>query len=31
MPLKDMFWGSYFGSLTDKFGIKWMFNCTSKS
>jgi PhnB protein len=31
MPLKDMFWGAYFGSLTDRFGIKWMFNCTSKS
>jgi PhnB protein len=30
MPLQDMFWGAYFGSLTDKFGIRWMFNCTSK-
>ena len=19
-----MFWGSYFGSCTDKFGINWM-------
>jgi PhnB protein len=27
-PLADMFWGAYFGSLTDKFGIKWMVNCT---
>ncbi len=26
MPLADMFWGSYFGSCTDKFGIKWQFN-----
>ncbi|MFO1250190.1 MAG: VOC family protein [Inhella sp.] len=26
-PLQDMFWGAYFGSLTDKFGIQWMFNC----
>jgi PhnB protein len=25
--LQDMFWGDYYGSLTDKFGIKWMFNC----
>lgn len=25
MPLQDMFWGSYFGSCTDKFGINWMF------
>jgi PhnB protein len=31
MPLQEMFWGDYFGSLTDKFGIKWMFNCSSKS
>ena len=23
MPLGDMFWGAYFGSLTDKFGINW--------
>lgn len=23
MPLQDMFWGSYFGSCTDKFGINW--------
>jgi PhnB protein len=30
MPLMDMFWGSYFGSVTDKFGIHWMFNCTGK-
>ncbi len=31
MPLADMFWGGYFGSLTDKFGMKWMFNCTEKA
>ena len=24
MPMMDMFWGSYFGSCTDKFGINWM-------
>lgn len=30
-PLQEMFWGDYFGSLTDKFGIKWMFNCSNKS
>jgi PhnB protein len=29
MPLAEMFWGAYWGSLTDQFGIKWMFNCTS--
>lgn len=28
-PLQDMFWGGYFGSLTDKYGIQWMFNCNS--
>jgi PhnB protein len=27
MPLQDTFWGAKFGMLTDKFGIKWMFNC----
>ncbi len=30
MPLQVMFWGDYFGSITDKFGIQWMFNCSSK-
>ena len=23
-PLEDMFWGDYYGSLIDKFGIRWM-------
>jgi PhnB protein len=27
MPLQDMFWGAYFGSFTDRFGIRWMVNC----
>jgi len=26
MPMQDMFWGDYYGSLTDKFGIQWMIN-----
>ena len=30
MELQDMFWGAYFGSLTDKYGVQWMFNCTEK-
>lgn len=30
MPMQDMFWGAYFGSLTDKFGIHWMVNCAGK-
>ena len=25
MPLGDMFWGAYFGSCTDKFGVNWQF------
>lgn len=24
MPLADMFFGAYYGSLTDKYGINWM-------
>ncbi|CAN7581306.1 VOC family protein [Pseudorhodoferax sp. LjRoot39] len=31
MPLQQMFWGDYFGSLTDRFGICWMVNCSSKT
>jgi PhnB protein len=30
MPLQDMFWGAYFGSFTDKFGINWMINYITK-
>jgi PhnB protein len=30
MALQEMFWGDYFGSCTDKYGVQWMFNCTSK-
>jgi PhnB protein len=30
MKLEEMFWGGYFGSCTDKYGIQWMFNCTAK-
>jgi len=26
-PLKKEFWGAYYGSCTDKFGVQWMFNC----
>lgn len=26
MPIQDMFWGAYYGSLTDQFGINWMIN-----
>lgn len=24
MPLSEMFWTSHFGTLTDKFGVRWM-------
>lgn len=30
MALQEMFWGAYFGSFTDKYGINWMVNCLSK-
>jgi PhnB protein len=30
MALQEMFWGDYFGSCTDKYGVQWMFNCASK-
>lgn len=30
MPMQDMFWGAYYGSCIDKFGIQWMFNFDSK-
>ncbi len=28
--LQDMFWGDYYGSCCDKYGIHWMFNCAEK-
>lgn len=30
MPMQDMFWGAYFGSCTDRFGVQWMVNCAAK-
>jgi PhnB protein len=30
MPMQEMFWGDYFGSLTDKFGVQWMLACSAK-
>lgn len=26
LPIEHTFWGSYYGLLTDKFGINWMIN-----
>lgn len=28
--LQEMFWGGYFGSLTDKYGVRWMVNTDAK-
>ncbi len=30
MPIADMFWGAKFGTLTDAYGVHWMFNCEIK-
>ncbi len=30
MELQEMFWGDYYGSCKDKYGVQWMFNCQSK-
>lgn len=29
--LQDMFWGDYYGSCEDRYGVHWMFNCSQKS
>lgn len=30
MPMADMFWGDYFGSFKDKYGVYWMINHANK-
>jgi len=30
MPLQDMFWGAYYGTCTDKYGINWMLNYSNQ-
>jgi PhnB protein len=30
MPMDDMFWGDYYGMLTDKFEIQWMISYNEK-
>lgn len=30
MELQDTFWGAYYGSCKDKYGVQWMFNCPDK-
>ena len=27
MAPAEMFWGAYFGSCVDQFGVAWQFNC----
>jgi PhnB protein len=29
--LQVMFWGDYYGSCCDRFGVRWMFNCAEKA
>jgi PhnB protein len=28
--MQDMFWGAYYGSITDQFGINWMINVNTQ-
>jgi len=28
--LQEMFWGGYYGSCIDRFGVRWMFNCANE-
>jgi PhnB protein len=30
MAMSEMFWGDYFGSFKDKFGVQWMITTSSK-
>jgi PhnB protein len=30
MPMDDMFWGAYYGMLTDRFGVQWMVSYDEK-
>ncbi len=27
LGMRDMIWGSYWGSCLDRFGVRWMFSC----
>lgn len=31
VPMQEMFWGAYFGSFTDRFGVCWMINCAARA
>lgn len=30
MPMAEMFWGDYYGSFADRFGVQWMINTDAK-
>ncbi len=30
MPMEDQFWGDYFGSFRDKFGVLWMISFSTQ-
>ena len=30
-PLAVQPWGDYYGKLTGRFSVQWMFNCTSRT
>lgn len=30
-PMADMFWGDYWGALTDKFGVNWMIDVENQT
>lgn len=30
MKMQEMFWGAYYGSFKDKYGVQWMINCSNK-
>jgi len=29
--LQEMFWGAYYGSLCDRYGVQWMVNCAARA
>ena len=31
MELQEMFWGAYYGSLCDRYGVQWMVNCAARA
>ncbi len=31
MPMADMFWGDYFGSFADKYGVQWMISYSTRN